>query len=126
MNQPMEKGSDAAVPRDQLPLPDYDHLPLGSLTQRIRTLEADDLDRLLRYEREHGNRLPVLQLMETRLADLRAGAKPSGGSPSGATPEKSPGISAPRQVDPTTEAPIHNPPFHGVPTNAAQDRSRQD
>jgi hypothetical protein len=126
MNQRTEHSGDAAVPHDRLPLPDYDHLTLGSLTQRIRTLEADDLDHLLRYEREHGNRLPVLQIMETRLADLRAGAQPSGGSPSGATPEKAPGISAPRQVDPTTEAPSFNPPFHGVPTNAAQDRSRQD
>lgn len=32
-----------APSRDELPLPDYDHLPLGSLAARIRTLDADQL-----------------------------------------------------------------------------------
>ena len=27
----------------ELPVPDYDHLPLGSLTHRIRLLDADGL-----------------------------------------------------------------------------------
>jgi hypothetical protein len=32
---------------DTLPLPDYDHLPVGSLTSRIRTLDADGLQAVL-------------------------------------------------------------------------------
>lgn len=108
--------------RDELPLPDYDHLPLGSLGQRIRTLDADGLSQLLAYEREHGNRLPVTQVMEVRLAELEGGAEPSGGSPLAEAPEKAPGPGAPRRVDQTTAAPAINPPSHGVPTNPAQPR----
>jgi len=108
--------------RDALPLPDYDHLPLGSLAGRIRTLDADGLLTLLAYERAHGNRLPVTELIEERLAQLSAGAEPTGGSPLGETPEKAPGPAAPRTVDQTTSAPSINPPSHGVPTNPAQPR----
>ncbi len=32
--------NDATPPHDGLPLPDYDHLPTGSLQSRVRTLEA--------------------------------------------------------------------------------------
>ena len=39
--------------RDSLPLPDYDHLPVGSLTSRIRTLDADGLQTVLGYEKAH-------------------------------------------------------------------------
>ena len=126
MNQPSDRDSSGAVPHSELPLPDYDHLPLGSLTQRIRTLDAAALERVLSYERAHGNRLPVVKVMENRLQELREGAEPSGGSPAGAAPEKAPGPAAARQVDQTTEAPSLNPPFQGVPTNAAQDRSGHD
>ena len=108
--------------RDELPLPDYDHLPLGSLATRIRTLDGEELVVLLGYERAHGNRLPVTELMENRLAQLSAGAEPTGGSPLGETPEKAPGPSVPRRVDQTTEAPVVNPPSQGVPTNPAQPR----
>jgi hypothetical protein len=68
--------------RDDLPLPDYDHLPLASLIQRIRSLDVDQLNVLDAYERAHGNRLPVTEAFRARLAELEAGAEPSGGSPS--------------------------------------------
>ena len=110
------------IDRDQLPLPDYDHLPLASLGQRIRALDADALSVLLQYERQHGDRLPVTELMETRLQELDSGAEPSGGSPLGVAPEKSSGPSAPRQIDQSTDAPTINPPSHGDPTNPAQPR----
>jgi hypothetical protein len=110
------------IDHDQLPLPDYDHLPLGSLGQRIRTLDADGLATVLQYEREHGNRLPATQLMEARLEELRSGAEPSGGSPQGIAPEKGSGPSVPRQTDQTTDAPTINPPSQGDPTNPAQPR----
>lgn len=74
--------------RSQLPIPDYDHLPENGLANRIRTLDADGLETLLGYEREHANRLPVVLLMENRLTELREGrAEPTGGDPAGAQPE---------------------------------------
>jgi hypothetical protein len=108
--------------RDELPLPDFDHLPLGSLTQRIRTLDAAQLDVVLDYERAHGARLPVLQVLERRRDELAEGAEPSGGSPTGLTPEKVDGPPVERQIDQTTDAPTINPPSQGVPTNPAQPR----
>ncbi|MCW2609145.1 MAG: hypothetical protein JWM15_391, partial [Cryptosporangiaceae bacterium] len=45
------------VPREELSLPDYDHLPIGSLEHRVRTLDVDGLERLLAYEEAHAHRL---------------------------------------------------------------------
>src|SRR4051794_41931556 len=79
--------TDQPVPHhDELPLPDYDHLPVGSLEGRIRSLDADGLEALLSYERAHGDRLPVLLLLERRLDAVRGGAEPSGGPPPAGTP----------------------------------------
>jgi hypothetical protein len=41
--------------RDELPLPDYDHLPVGSLESRIRGLDTDGVEALLSHERAHGD-----------------------------------------------------------------------
>ena len=68
-----------APEHNQLPLRDYDHLPLTALAYRIRPLTREEIEDLLRYEREHANRLPAVQVFETRLAELGAGAEPSGG-----------------------------------------------
>jgi hypothetical protein len=108
---------------DELPLPDYDHLPLNSLIQRVRTLDLDQLDAVLGYERAHAARLPVLQGLERRREELEAGAEPSGGSPTAFAPEKVDGPPVDRQIDQTTYAPSINPPSHGDPTNPAQPRS---
>ena len=51
--------------RDDLPLPDYDHLQVGSLTSRIRTLDADDLQTLIAYERAHAKRVQVVPSWRT-------------------------------------------------------------
>jgi hypothetical protein len=59
--------------RSSLPLRDYDHLPPPALANRIRSLTAEEISQLLSYEREHANRLPVVQLLQTRLAELAAG-----------------------------------------------------
>jgi hypothetical protein len=108
--------------RASLPLPDYDHLPLGSLLSRIRSLGEGDLDRLLAYEREHGDRLPVTEALRQRRDELNAGAEPTGGSSTGIVPEAAPPPPNPRSVDQTTDAPPVNPPSQGVPTNPAQPR----
>ena len=106
--------------RDELPIPDYDHVPLGSLATRIRALDSDGLSSLLAYEREHGNRLPVLQVLENRLQALEDGAEPAGTIPAD-MPEVTQG-SAGSMVTPATSGPPINPPSQGDPTNPAQPR----
>ena len=56
-----------AVSEEQLPLPNFDQLPLGTLGHRIRSLTEDDLRRLLDHEREHAARVPVTELLTGRL-----------------------------------------------------------
>lgn len=110
------------VPRhDELPLPDYDHLPVGSLESRLKPLVAEDVERLLAYEHAHADRVAVVQLLEARLEALRQGAEPTEGSVGGMTPEteSAPGGSP---VEPETQGPKINPPSQGVPTNPAQPR----
>jgi len=108
--------------RTDLPLPDYDHLPVGSLTSRIRTLDVDDLQTLLTYEKAHANRIQVVQAMSHRLGELRSGAQPSGGDPAAAQPEHAAAPAGGSQVSTATSGPPINPPSHGDPTNPAQPR----
>jgi len=72
---------------DDLPLPAYDHLPVGTLAHRVRQLDADGLEKILAYERAHGNRMPVLTVLQQRLDEVRQGATPSGGDPDAAPPQ---------------------------------------
>src|SRR5687768_16155536 len=67
--------------REELPLPDYDHIPLGTLGSRISSLDEQGLQALLGYEQGHGNRLPVVQVLEARIDALKNGAQPSGSIP---------------------------------------------
>ncbi|WP_407319205.1 hypothetical protein UQW22_02175 [Isoptericola halotolerans] len=76
-----------APAHDDLPLPDYDHLPVGTLAHRVRPLDAGALEKVIAYERSHGNRLPVLTVLEQRLEELRQGAQPSGGDPDAPPPQ---------------------------------------
>jgi hypothetical protein len=108
---------------DTLPLPDYDHLPLGGLTSRIRTLDADGVETLLAYERAHGDRAPVVTVLENRLAALREGAQPSGGDPAADFTAEAPQHAAGgSKVSEATAGPPINPPSQGDPTNPAQPR----
>ena len=105
----------------ELLLPDYHHLPVGSLAHRIRSLHATQLEAVRDYERAHGNRLPVLTIFEQRLEALLAGASPSPGT-SGAMPEAAPPPAGGSPVSPATTGPPMNPPSHGDPTNPTQPR----
>ena len=105
---------------DELPLPDYDHLPAGTLPTRITGLNEAQLSQVLAYERAHGNRLPVVQILENRLTALQNGAEPSGPTAPD-TPESSQTQHGSR-VTPATSGPPLNPPSHGDPTNPAQPR----
>ncbi len=108
---------------DDLPLPDYDHLPTGSLAGRIRSLDGDQLGTVLAYERAHADRPAVVQILQARLEELQQGAQPSGGSPDAARPEAAAGAPPPSSASPATEGPKINPPSQGVPTNPAQPRT---
>ncbi len=72
---------DGTQDRDQLPLPDFDHIPLGTLPSRIHSLDERGITQLIGWERAHGNRLPVIQVLEARIEQLRNGAEPSGSIP---------------------------------------------
>lgn len=109
--------------RDDLPLPDYDHLPVGSLISRVRSLDADDLKTVLEYEKSHANRVQVVQALTHRLDGVQAGAEPSGGDPEAARPEAAPAPDGGSAVSTATSGPPVNPPSHGDPTNPAQPRS---
>ncbi|MGY1653644.1 hypothetical protein [Geodermatophilus sp. SYSU D01119] len=108
---------------DQLPLPDYDHLPVEGLISRIRTLDATGLQTLLDYERAHADRLQVTMAMENRLRSLHEGAQPSGGDPAAPAADDPVAASAGSKVSEATTGPKINPPSQGDPTNPGQPRS---
>jgi len=60
----------ATLSHDELPLPDYDHLTLGSLRARLPKLDAVALVQIRDYERAHAARLPVLTMIENRIAKV--------------------------------------------------------
>lgn len=104
---------------DELPLADYDQLALTELRHRIRTLDEAQMQVLFDHETEHGNRIPVLELLHARLRELRHGAEPSPGDPSNA-----PGVTGTAGGSPVSEstaAEPNTPLRHGV---AAQTPNR--
>ncbi|KYK14043.1 MULTISPECIES: hypothetical protein [Streptomyces] len=100
--------------RDSLPLPDYDHLPIGGLESRVRSLGAEEVEELLAYERSHADRLPATELLTARLEQLRSGARPSSGDPGAVRPEQGQGRSG-SPVSPATSPQPFSPPPHGPP-----------
>lgn len=90
--------------RSELPLPDYDHLPQGSIEHRIRSLTAQQVELLREYEQRHAGRPAVLELLCSRLDQLAAGSQPTGGDQTGARPEKHDGTPAGSQVSPDAAA----------------------
>jgi hypothetical protein len=73
---------------DELPLPDYDHMTLGSLRGRLRSLTVPELVQVRDYEKAHAHRLPVVTLLDNRIAKLAtdAAATPSAGGAEVVTP----------------------------------------
>ncbi len=72
-----EAAADESLPlvdREELPIEDFDHVTAGSLRGRLRRLELPELRTLRTYEQEHGHRLPILTLLENRIAKLEAAA----------------------------------------------------
>lgn len=110
--------------REELPLPDYDALSVGELEHRIRSLSAEELERLVRYERAHAARVPVVELLAGRLAQLDAGATPSPGGQPPPTGEATGGRHGSPVTPDTAAEPIHPPP-HGSPDQAAQPKGNR-
>jgi hypothetical protein len=98
---------------DELPLPDYDQLPQGSLMHRLRALTEDELQRIREYEQAHADRPAVLQLIDARLAQLASGETPSGGDQR-TQPESAPPPSGGSRVNPASAAEPRQPLRHGV------------
>jgi hypothetical protein len=55
---------------DDLPLADYDHMTLGSLRGRLRSLDLAQLVQVRDYEKAHADRLPVVTMLDNRIAKL--------------------------------------------------------
>lgn len=107
-----------------LPLRDYDHLPAAAVAQRIRSLTADQLSQLLRYESAHANRPAVTQIMRARMAELEAGATPSSGGQQ-AGPDWPERPSAGPETGPETVGPPSFPPPHGNPAQPARPKANK-
>jgi hypothetical protein len=65
---------DAELAPDELPLPDYDHMTLGSLRGRLRSLDLVSLVQIRDYERTHANRLPIVSMLDNRILKTTAAA----------------------------------------------------
>lgn len=72
------------VAHEDLPLPDYDHLTLGSLRGRMRSLDLPQLVAVRAYEKAHADRLPIVTMLDNRIAKLAsdptAALSPGGGA----------------------------------------------
>ena len=65
-----DKAASPVLEHGDLPLPGYDHLTLGSLRGRLRALDVVQLVQLRDYEKSHANRLPVITMLDNRIAKL--------------------------------------------------------
>ena len=62
----------ADLGHDELPLSDFDHQTVPQLRGRLRTLGLAELVQLRDYEQAHAARVPVLTLLDNRIAKLLA------------------------------------------------------
>ena len=87
--QEASAGKKGALSHDELPLPDYDHMTLGSLRGRLRSLSVEQLVQVRTYEKAHADRLPVVTMLDNRIAKLAtdASAQASGPVSTSSAPE---------------------------------------
>jgi len=57
-------------PQGALPVPDFDHLPADSVAARVTSLDIQQVEQLIGYERNHSGRDEVLDLLEQRREEL--------------------------------------------------------
>lgn len=91
----------------ELPLPDYDHMTLGSLRGKLRSLDMQQLVQLRDYEKSKADRLPVVTMLDNRIAKLSNGeSTPTGSTEPAATTSQKP----PKTVGATAAATSSNTP----------------
>jgi len=104
---------------DELPLPDFDHLTLGAVRGRMRSLDIPQLVQLRDYEKAKANRFPIVTMLDNRIAKLASDptAPLSGGDVSGpsakASSPKSPARGRKKgssKASPATTAPATSSP----------------
>jgi hypothetical protein len=61
---------DAPEHREELPIPDFDNISIGSLRARLRSLSVQQLVVLREWEQAHAHRLNVLTTLDNRIAKL--------------------------------------------------------
>jgi len=66
--------------REDLPIPDFDNVSLGSLRGRLRSLSLEQLVILREWEQAHAHRLPVITLLDNRIAKVSAEQTTANGS----------------------------------------------
>lgn len=105
--------------RDTPPIEGYEGLPVATLQHRVRSLDAEQMRRLIAYEKSHADRTAVLEILQNRLRALEEGAEPSGGSQQ-FQPERPGPAEGGSPVSGETAAPKFNPPPQGVPNQPAK------
>jgi hypothetical protein len=108
-----------AVNEDTPPIEGYEGLPIATLQHRVRSLDAEQMRRLIAYEEAHADRTGVLEILKNRLHGLEEGAEPSGGSQQ-FQPERPGPAAGGSPVNTDTVAPQASPPPHGVPAQPAK------
>jgi hypothetical protein len=97
----------------ELPLPDYDGMTLGALRGRRRSLDMQQLVGLRDYEKSKAHRLPVITMLDNRIAKLANGeSAPTGSTPDTASPKASTATKPPKKVGETAEAKNSASPPH--------------
>src|SRR3954453_1296545 len=61
---------EAPETRDELPIPDFDNISIGSLRARLRPLTVEQLVTLREWEQAHAHRLNVITTLDNRIAKL--------------------------------------------------------
>jgi hypothetical protein len=106
-------GSTPAPDAADLPLPDYDHMTLGSLRGRLRSLSVDQLGALRAYEKSKADRLPVVTMLDNRIAKLAAGeGAPTGTAVTEPSPKASTAKKPPKKVGSTSSEAKNDAPPH--------------
>lgn len=78
-----DAGGGSNLSHDDLPLPDFDHMTIGSLRGKLRTLDVGGLTTLRAYEKAHADRIQVVTMLENRIAKLVREAGETRQGPSG-------------------------------------------
>lgn len=73
-------GADRVPSKDELPVPNFDHLSLAQVRGRLRRLSVEELVLLRNYERAHADRLPIITMLDNRISKVADDSTPGGSS----------------------------------------------